>query len=118
MYLYFRKVDGKTLDSCEKYDGNKLFGLNGQSAHPLCDSATGDMYNSGFSLFPSSKYSIIKMKKANSSKEMLKNVTVLCTIPSRWVGALSINHSFGLTPNYCCYIEQPYVVINHLNSYA
>jgi len=102
-------VDCSTLDSNEKCDTNKLFGLNGQSAHPLTD-ANGDMYNIGFSLFPSAKYSVVKMAKANSSKEMMKKAKIIASIPSQWNGAMAVNHSFGMTQNYIIFIEQPFVV--------
>lgn len=32
---FFRKIDHKSLESGERYDSNKLFGLNGWTSHPL-----------------------------------------------------------------------------------
>jgi beta-carotene 15,15'-monooxygenase len=102
-------VDPNSLTTDEKCDGNKMFGLNGQSAHPLTE-PSGDMYNIGFNLFPTAKYCVIRLPKSSSSREMFKKAKIIATIPSRWTGAMAINHSFGMTERYIVFVEQPYVV--------
>ncbi|CAG7732668.1 unnamed protein product, partial [Allacma fusca] len=63
---YFRQVDTQALgNSPEKYDSNKLFGVNGQSAHPLTDS-NGDVWNIGFTFFPGLKYQVVRVPNGKS----------------------------------------------------
>ena len=107
---FFRKVDCKNLgESSEKCDATKLFGVNSQSAHPLTDPKTGDVWNVGFTLFSGLKYHVFKIPCGKSSKEMLKKSQTIATFSSRWNGSFGAFHSFGMTENFVIFIEQPYV---------
>lgn len=57
---FFHHIDPVSLRTEQKFDTNKMFGLNGQCAHPVQDPETGDLYNTGYSFFPSVKYQIVK----------------------------------------------------------
>ncbi|CAL8110508.1 unnamed protein product [Orchesella dallaii] len=111
---FFRKFDfdSNNLITGDKYDSQRLFGLNGLSAHPLTDE-NGDMYNIGFSALTGLKFSVIRIPSSDSgksSKEMLKEAKVVCNIASSYgPGCVSYVHSFGMTSKYILFIEQPYV---------
>ena len=106
---FMRKITSD-LDTGEKLDTNKLFGLNGASAHPITEE-DGTVYNIGFSCMTGLKFNVIRIpSKGFSSKEMMKSSKTIASIPSRWSTGLAYNHSFGITENYIIFIEQPYVV--------
>ncbi|CAG7659416.1 unnamed protein product [Allacma fusca] len=106
---FMRKMT-QDLETCEKVDTNKYFGLNGASAHPLREE-DGTVYNIGFSCLTGLKFNVYKIpRKGFTSKEMMKNSKVIASIPSRWSTGLAYNHSFGMTENYLIFIEQPYIV--------
>lgn len=109
---FFRKIDTDTLNTGDKFDSQRLFGLNGLSAHPLRDEH-GDIYNIGFSALTGLKFSVIRIPNddgSRSSKEMLKNAKIVCNIPSTYgPSCVSYVHSFGMTSKYILFIEQPYV---------
>lgn len=109
---FFRKIDTDSLSTGDKYDSQRLFGLNGLSAHPLRDEK-GDMYNIGFSVLTGLKFSLIRIpgsEGGRSSKEMLKESKIVCNIPSSYgPSCISYIHSFGMTGKYILFIEQPYV---------
>lgn len=109
---FFRRIDTDSLSTGDKYDSQRLFGLNGLSAHPLQDE-NGDMYNIGFSALTGLRFSLIRIPgcdPSRSSKEMLKEAKIVCNIPSSYgPSCVSYVHSFGMTSKYILFIEQPYV---------
>ncbi|CAG7830593.1 unnamed protein product [Allacma fusca] len=109
---YFRELDAETLESGDKFDTNKMLGLQNAAAHPLTDE-DGTIYNVGSSL--SFKYNIFKIpnpgdKKDTNVKDSMKKSKVICQVPTSHTGLLSYNHSFGMTKNYFILIEQPFVL--------
>ncbi|ODM94718.1 Beta,beta-carotene 9',10'-oxygenase [Orchesella cincta] len=111
---FFNRINSETLCSEERFDAKKYLGQNGYGVHPLVDEETGTMWNMGFTVLPTVKYNIVKIP-GTSSKDMtmdalLSKGSTVASISPRWNGALSFNHSFGMTKNYIVFIEQPYVV--------
>ncbi len=110
---FCRSINPSTLATGEKYDSNKCFGVNIDSAHPLTDDS--GTYNMGSTFLTGLKYNVIRMQKASNqtAKEMMKKSKIICSIPSSWSGKglMSYNHqSFTLTKNYIIFIEQPMVM--------
>jgi carotenoid cleavage dioxygenase-like enzyme len=105
---YYRSVQLDSLENLDKHDGNKCFGCNGLSAHPLRDE-NGNLWNLGMSLTSSLKYNLIKVPGNGiaSSKEAMKKGKIICTFPTRRNGILGSSHSFGMTSKYIIVIEQP-----------
>jgi len=113
---YMRQIDPRTLKSGEKFDSNKLFGLQAVSAHPLRDTSSEAIYNIGLSMVTGVKFCVIRIpavhegKKISRAKEAMKKAKIISTIPSSYShGCASYVHSFGMTENYLIFIEQPYV---------
>ncbi|CAL8109442.1 unnamed protein product [Orchesella dallaii] len=110
---FFNRINTETLCTEERFDAKKYLSQNGYGVHPLIDE-TGTMWNMGFSVLPTVKYNVVKIPNANS-KDMAMDVllskgSTVASISPRWNGALSFNHSFGMTKNYIVFIEQPFVV--------
>ena len=109
---YFRELDADSLKSGEKFDTNKLFGLQNATAHPLTDE-DGCTYNVGSSISTGFKYNIYKIPPGEGEKnlkDVMKKSKIIATIPSSITGLMSYNHSFGMSKNYFVIIEQPFVL--------
>jgi len=112
---FFRNIDPRSLETGEKYDGNKIFGVNGLTAHPLTD-VHGDTYNIGFSILSGIKFHLVKIsseaKSISNSKDLLaRHSEIIATIPSSFNGGVAFVHSFGMTEEHIIFIEQPYIAI-------
>jgi len=93
----------------EKFDVSKCFGCNALSAHPMKDE-NGDSWQIGSSLTAPLKYLVVKIPQGDSAKDSIKKAKTICSITTRWNGAMANIHSFGMTPNYIILIEQPSVI--------
>nr|CAD7428112.1 unnamed protein product [Timema monikensis] len=108
---YLRRVDVKTLDTCEKVDLNKLVGINLSSSH-TCRDAKGVYYTLGTSILSGGKYHIITIpfSPSGKAKDVIPKTSILTNIPSSWYSNVSYYHSFGMSENYIVFIEQPLVI--------
>jgi carotenoid cleavage dioxygenase-like enzyme len=106
---YFRQIEPSSLSTGEKYDSNKCFGLNIDSAHPITDE-TGTMWNMGSTFITGLKYNVLKIPPSasnQSAKDLMKKSKIVTSIPSSWNGMMSYNHqSFVVTKNFLIFIEQ------------
>jgi len=107
---FFRSIEPTSLATGEKYDSNRCFGVNIDSAHPITDE-NGTTWNMGSTFLTGLKYNLIRIPAPASSnqsaKEVMKKSKIITSIPSSWTGLMSYNHqSFILTPNYVIFIEQ------------
>lgn len=59
---FFRGVDHSSLATGEKYDSNKLFGLNIDSSHPIMDES-GTTWNMGSTFLTGLKYNFVKIPR-------------------------------------------------------
>jgi carotenoid cleavage dioxygenase-like enzyme len=109
---FFRNIDPCTLATGDKFDGGKIFGVNGLTAHPLTDNRTGETYNIGFSVMSGIKFCVVKVPALKDKPENLnpkdigKEAEVVCSFPSSFNGGVSFVHSFGMTDKYIIVIEQ------------
>nr|XP_020462100.1 beta,beta-carotene 15,15'-dioxygenase-like [Monopterus albus] len=111
---YLRKIDPVTLETQDKVDYKKYLPVNLATSHPHYDKE-GNTYNIGTSIAEKGKTKYILFKvPAVSEKDKgknvpaLKNVEIICTVPSHYLLTPCYYHSFGITDNYFIFIEQPY----------
>ncbi|XP_015261298.1 PREDICTED: beta,beta-carotene 15,15'-monooxygenase isoform X2 [Gekko japonicus] len=112
---FIRKIDPQTLETLEKVDYSKYAAVNLATAHPHYDSA-GNTLNMGTSIVNKGKTKYILFQippsapgsKPKGGKPFLKNLEVVCSIPSRSLLQPSYSHSFGISENYILFIEQPF----------
>ncbi|XP_054856182.1 beta,beta-carotene 15,15'-dioxygenase [Eublepharis macularius] len=112
---FIRKIDPRTLETLEKVDYSKYAAINMATSHPHYDSA-GNVLNMGTSIFNKGKtrYVIFKIppaapgSEAKKGKTCLKNLEVICSIPSCSLLKPSYFHSFGISENYILFIEHPF----------
>ncbi|XP_060110342.1 beta,beta-carotene 15,15'-dioxygenase [Heteronotia binoei] len=110
---FIRKIDPKTLETLEKVDYSKYTAINLATAHPHYDSA-GNTLNMGTSIVDKgrTKYILFQIPPSapgsETKRKFLKNLEVICSIPSRSVLQPSYFHSFGISENYILFIEQPF----------
>ncbi|CAG2060440.1 unnamed protein product, partial [Timema podura] len=102
---YLRRVDVKTLDTCEKVDLNKLVGINLSSSH-TCRDDKGVYYTLGTSILSGGKYHIITIpfSPSGKAKDVIPKTSILTNIPSSWYSNVSYYHSFGMSENYIVFI--------------
>ncbi|XP_075910043.1 beta,beta-carotene 15,15'-dioxygenase [Petromyzon marinus] len=108
---FMRRIDASSLNTLEKVDYTKYVAINIATSHPHYE-PDGTVYNVGTSIADKghTKYTFIRVpptlpgERPNSG---LRGLEVLCTVPSRWRFSPSYYHSFGLTPRYLVFIEQP-----------
>uniref|UniRef100_A0ACB8E9B5 Beta,beta-carotene 15,15'-monooxygenase n=1 Tax=Sphaerodactylus townsendi TaxID=933632 RepID=A0ACB8E9B5_9SAUR len=114
---FITKIDPRTLETLEKVDYSKYAAINLATAHPHYDSA-GNVLNMGTSIVDkgTTKYILFKItpsapdleRETKKKKSSLKNLEVVCSIPSRSALQPSYFHSFGISENYIVFIEQPF----------
>nr|XP_056718813.1 beta,beta-carotene 15,15'-dioxygenase [Euleptes europaea] len=114
---FIRKIDPRTLETLEKVDYSKYAAINLATAHPHYDSA-GNVLNMGTSIVNKGKTKYVLFKippsapdfesETKKKKSFLKNLEVMCSIPSRSLLQPSYFHSFGISENYILFIEQPF----------
>ncbi|XP_072452064.1 beta,beta-carotene 15,15'-dioxygenase-like isoform X1 [Chiloscyllium punctatum] len=110
---YIRRIDPRTLETLEKVDYTKYVSLNLATSHPHYD-GEGNTYNMGTSIAEKGKTKYLFVKIPNTKLDekkkntCFKNCEVLCSIPCRSLFSPSYYHSFGMTPNYVVFIEQPF----------
>lgn len=109
---YIWKIDPKMLDTLDKVDYRKYVAVNLATSHPHYDEA-GNVFNMGTSIMDKGKTKYVMFKipatvpESRKKKDPWKHIEVLCSIPSRSHLSPSYFHSFGLTPHYTVFLEQP-----------
>lgn len=101
------QVDPKTLDPVDKVDFQKLVSIHGATAHPHKDH-DGVLYNLATNYQDRKSAYCITASEPNSDKNAkpFDNLRILGSVPSRWRGSYSYNHSFGMSENYFIIFEQ------------
>ncbi|XP_056388738.1 retinoid isomerohydrolase [Hyla sarda] len=106
---YITKVDPETLETIKKVDLCKYLSINGVTAHPHIEN-DGTVYNIGncFGKHFAFAYNIVMFPPLQADKEdpILKSKVVV-QFPCSDRFTPSYVHSFGLTPNYILFVEQP-----------
>lgn len=99
------QINPDTLESEERINVNKRYGLMTQSPHPI--ETSDGVYTVGQSVgITGPKYSILKYPLDGN----LKQGKVMVSLPARWRLSPAYMHSMAMTENYAVLIEQPLAV--------
>ncbi|XP_055001563.1 beta,beta-carotene 15,15'-dioxygenase [Sorex araneus] len=104
---YIRRIDPQTLDTLEKVDYRNYVAVNLATSHPHYDEA-GNVLNMGTAIVDKGKTKYVLFQIPASVPEPWKHTAVLSSVAARSLLAPSYYHSFGLTPNYVVFLEQPF----------
>ncbi|XP_042204279.1 carotenoid isomerooxygenase-like [Homarus americanus] len=99
------QVNPDNLDTKERINVNKRYGLMTQSPHPIL--ASDGVYTVGQGVgVTGPKYSILRFPLDGN----LKQGKIVATVPARWRLSPAYMHSMAMTENYAILIEQPLAV--------
>ncbi|CAJ0914858.1 unnamed protein product [Ranitomeya imitator] len=106
---YITKVDPETLETVKKVDLCKYISINGVTAHPHIEN-DGTVYNIGncFGKNFSLAYNVVMIPPLQADKEdPITKSKVVVQFPCSDRFTPSYVHSFGMSPNYLVFVEQP-----------
>ncbi|XP_067132108.1 carotenoid-cleaving dioxygenase, mitochondrial-like [Centruroides vittatus] len=106
---FIRRIDVKTLETLDKVDLSKFVSVFMATAHAHY-SSDGAVYNVGSgSVGGYPTYNVLKFPAKENDKDMFREASIICSIPSRYRFSMGYHHSFGMTENYVILVEQPYM---------
>ncbi|XP_045599532.1 carotenoid isomerooxygenase [Procambarus clarkii] len=102
---FMLEINPDNLDTKERINVNKRYGLMTQSPHPIV--ASDGVYTVGQGVgVTGPKYNILKFPLDGN----LKQGKIMASVPSRWRLSPAYMHSMAMTENYAVLIEQPLAV--------
>ncbi|XP_042896684.1 carotenoid-cleaving dioxygenase, mitochondrial isoform X2 [Parasteatoda tepidariorum] len=106
------KVNPKDLECTKRINLNEVLSVNLASSHPhKC--LDGTIYNLGASFMTGLRYHIVKINPQDGGTKEGKGferASILSSLSANHKTSFSYYHSFGLTPRYILFLEQPLYV--------